>query len=592
MMGRLPIFLFLSFWTTFAFSQNASSPLFWPLDCPPAMTSAFGDYRTSRFHFGMDIKTWGKTGFPVRAEADGFVLRVNVSTRGYGKALYVQLRNGETRVYGHLSGFNARLDSMVLNQQYKEKRYAIQIYFKNDELPVKKGDTIAFSGETGVGFAHLHYEHRSSGNSTLNALRRGLFVADHIAPTLEAIAVVPVVQGFLKYEAPAPVTFPLKRGADGIWHLSAPIAVSGLVGLAIKGFDRADAADNEFGIYRFSLFVNDSLVFSSARDSLSFDDVQQANLDYDYRLAKEGQGAFAHLFVEEGNRLWFYGPFRAGSGLISSPVRKRTKKKKIIPTTRVRIECEDTFGNRSCAAFELVSESDSLKLTKRLLALESENEKATRIPKGHAVTVTSSDGGASIELAERTTLHDCRLALLKIPDGKAYDGSSELRRLSPVYTGFPNALYFDKSVQVHLKAEQVSRAALFSWGGKGWNFNSEDYDVKKGLYSGRLKENVPFALFQDEVAPRLTLLKPRAANDTLMGRKLQFEVSDEGSGIDSDRNIVTRIDGEWVLSEYDFKTGRVTVILRNQVAGMHELSISLEDNLHNATQLAIPFILR
>ena len=50
------------------------APLRWPLDLKPAaLTSTFGETRSSSFHAGVDLKTWGKTGYPVYAVADGWV---------------------------------------------------------------------------------------------------------------------------------------------------------------------------------------------------------------------------------------------------------------------------------------------------------------------------------------------------------------------------------------------------------------------------------------------------------------------------------------------------------------------------------------
>ena len=60
----------------------------WPLAAPKALTSTFGEYRPGRFHAGLDIKTWGKEGYPILAVDDGYVWRVRTSPWGYGRAIY------------------------------------------------------------------------------------------------------------------------------------------------------------------------------------------------------------------------------------------------------------------------------------------------------------------------------------------------------------------------------------------------------------------------------------------------------------------------------------------------------------------------
>ena len=79
--------------------------LLWPLELKPALSSTFGETRPTAFHAGIDLKTWGKTGYPVRALADGWILRVRTSPWGYGRALYQQLADGRIAVYAHLEGF-------------------------------------------------------------------------------------------------------------------------------------------------------------------------------------------------------------------------------------------------------------------------------------------------------------------------------------------------------------------------------------------------------------------------------------------------------------------------------------------------------
>lgn len=58
----------------------------------------------------MDIKTDAEEGKPVVAAADGYVSRVVLQAGGYGRAVYLTLRNGTTVVYGH-SGVSATTSS-------------------------------------------------------------------------------------------------------------------------------------------------------------------------------------------------------------------------------------------------------------------------------------------------------------------------------------------------------------------------------------------------------------------------------------------------------------------------------------------------
>ncbi len=104
--------LFLIVLPSFALTQNKpanSLKYLWPTDASKYLTSAFGEYRARRFHTGIDVKTWGKTGYKIFAVRPGYILRVSVSPAGYGKSVYLKLDTGETAVYAHLSKFNAKL---------------------------------------------------------------------------------------------------------------------------------------------------------------------------------------------------------------------------------------------------------------------------------------------------------------------------------------------------------------------------------------------------------------------------------------------------------------------------------------------------
>ncbi|MBU1074433.1 M23 family peptidase, partial [bacterium] len=63
----------------------------WPLPLETRyLTSNFMEHRSGRFHAGLDLKTEGRTGFPVLAAEDGWIARIRVSPAGYGRTLYLR----------------------------------------------------------------------------------------------------------------------------------------------------------------------------------------------------------------------------------------------------------------------------------------------------------------------------------------------------------------------------------------------------------------------------------------------------------------------------------------------------------------------
>ena len=45
----------------------------WPIDISRHLSGTFGETRSAHFHSGLDIKTWGREGYPVFASERGYI---------------------------------------------------------------------------------------------------------------------------------------------------------------------------------------------------------------------------------------------------------------------------------------------------------------------------------------------------------------------------------------------------------------------------------------------------------------------------------------------------------------------------------------
>ena len=159
--------------------------------CP---TSSFGSYRGGHLHGGMDFSTGGVTGVPVLAADSCHVWRIKLWNGGYGKALYAQLPDGKVLVYGHLSRYRPELEARVEAEQDRLGIYEVELYFGPGEFGFAPGDTLAFSGDTGSGPPHLHFEIRSGqgDHNKINPVPDYLEIAETLSPVIEKIAIVPL----------------------------------------------------------------------------------------------------------------------------------------------------------------------------------------------------------------------------------------------------------------------------------------------------------------------------------------------------------------------------------------------------------------
>ncbi|MEE3232938.1 MAG: hypothetical protein VX294_02125 [Candidatus Latescibacterota bacterium] len=304
---RLSSTLLLLIFTATEILSKESSSLRWPLDIKPALSSSFGESRTSSFHMGIDLKTWGRTGYVVRAVSSGFIERVRTSPWGYGRAVYLRLNDGRLVVYGHLEEFGEFLKDRVANAQSKTGSYSIDLWFSEEEFKVSTGDVVGFTGESGAGPPHLHFEVRDKNNEPINPLKTDYSVTDLINPTLNSIAFIPIgwdssVNGFRN-----PFSSQLYwDDIEQVFKTSSSIQIEGQVGVALWGWDRADAATNKLAPYELELRVGDEVFFSARYDRATYSLGHQIFLDRIKIETQQGIGDFYALFRSKGNRLPFY----------------------------------------------------------------------------------------------------------------------------------------------------------------------------------------------------------------------------------------------------------------------------------------------
>ena len=281
--------------------------LVWPLRLAPALSSTFGESRSRAFHAGIDLKTWGETGHPVQALADGYIWRVRTSPWGYGRALYQKLADGRIVVYAHLEGFAAPVAELVQQAQQQRGRYSVDLYFKDGEIPVLGGAVIAWSGESGAGPPHLHLELRDANNVAINPLLHGFAIADTIAPTLQRVAITPHGHSAQVEGGHDPYVLNLRwQPGRGEFTGARPVQVLGKVSISALMYDRADAAPNKLAPYRAALHIDGDPVFAARYERVGYGDMHQMYLDRPLAAFKGGVGRFYNLCRLPGNRLEFY----------------------------------------------------------------------------------------------------------------------------------------------------------------------------------------------------------------------------------------------------------------------------------------------
>ncbi|MFY7758725.1 MAG: M23 family metallopeptidase, partial [Flavobacterium stagni] len=290
--------LFFCFSTIYLFSQNYPQDYFQaPLDIPLQLSGNFGELRPNHFHAGFDFKTQQREGLNVYAAAEGYVSRIKIATNGYGKAIYITHPNGYTTVYGHLQKAVGAIEAKIQELQYAEKSFAVEAYFKPGELPVKKGELIAISGNTGGSDGpHLHFEFRDSKTEKIiNPLYFGIPIKDTKAPTIANLMVYPVGANSVANESKRPTLLSLSLQADGS-YLAQKVKATGTIGFAINAYDRDDVSFNNNGTFFTQLSHNGTPTFEVLFDQMPFDEARYVNAFIDYERYKKSHQRFQKLF--------------------------------------------------------------------------------------------------------------------------------------------------------------------------------------------------------------------------------------------------------------------------------------------------------
>lgn len=307
---------------------RAAAPTWpWPVPTdPPAITGTFMESRETRYHTGLDIRTEGTIDWPVSSPVDGWVSRVRCSARGYGLALYIETGEGQTVVFAHLDRFFDPASAILRSAQARSGRYEQDLVLGRGEIPVRRGEIVALSGETGTGAPHVHMEVRDAAQRPLNPADF-VDVPDQVAPEVLALRLVPVDP-----------TSPLDRILE---DPGAAVPARGRWLVEVLAVDRTGFAPFPVAPRELTLYVDGGRRYRLGHDSLDFDESRQMRLDQ----RRDERGRWYRLYRREGLTL----PGREGPGSAIEVVDRAVE---------LFVVAEDASGHRAEFSAVLLPEVD------------------------------------------------------------------------------------------------------------------------------------------------------------------------------------------------------------------------------------------
>ena len=522
-----------------------------PLKIPLRYSGTYGELRPNHFHAGVDLKTQGREGFPVYAVEDGFLSRIKVETGSYGKVVYLDHpKLNKTTVYAHLNRFSPKIQNYIKGEQYLHQTYEIQRYLRPTQIPVKKGEIIGYSGNTGNSFGpHLHFEVRDrESEEPMNPLQFGLEAKDNDPPT---------IQGLYLYESEEPqvvTTFEnrtmiaMKTVKERI-HYSATdtISVQGYYSFGIQSFDRLDLSANKNGWYRLELKRNDSLITELTIDRFNFTENPLINRSIDYHFYETSNNRVLLTTKEASNPLGFF-KNSPSTELFKAEVGK---------IDYWKLTLSDYSGNTSSIDWTTKGVEGVKKLT---------------IPFGNS-TINQTVNNQLLE-AQLIAIENSIYSM----EGIDFHLSGDTLSIGPKDVLVRNPLLLQIiPKEIKQKPSWGSYAFFGQIGKKETNFIRK---VESDTLSVTLRNTGDFHFAYDSIAPIVT---PRnfSSGQAINGyRFLEIEADDKETGIKSFEGY---LDGQWVLFEHEPKQNRFTFDTSDilLIPGVHTLEFEVEDLLGN-----------
>ncbi len=537
----------------FPFKNYPQNYFSWPVAAKKALAANFGELRPNHYHMGLDCKTDQKQNLPVLAAADGYIAKVKIEPYGFGRVIYINHPNGLTTLYAHLNNFNPELEKYITEQQYRLKSWKVFLDIPANLFPVKKGEFIAYSGNTGGSQGpHLHFEIRDTKtDKVLNPSLFGFPIPDNIPPAILRLAVYD--RNISTYEQ-SPKFYPIKK-IRGIYSTPLIVTNTDKISFAISAIDKYTGSANPNGIYETIVYDNGRPVIGFQLDSISYDETRDLNAHIDYKLRSSGGPFVEHLSKLPGYNNSVYATSN-GDGVIT------LEDDSVHP---IKIAVKDANGNTSLLEFGIKRGTGVGEKIKQDLYSDF-NPKEFK--------------PGFINLFENNTLS------FYLPENALFDSlrfryneiSQQNYTIYQLHTAtVPVHGYFPVKIKAGYPLQGKMVMHRFANG-------KDDYakaEFDNGWYKASFREFGNFQLMIDTLAPTIT---PVGFKDGMNCSKLsaiRFVILDNTEEI---KNFAATLDGNWLRFSNDKGRTFIYVFDARCAPGEHELKIIAEDQVGNVNE--------
>ncbi len=552
------VLIFLLLISNYLFSQTESFPQYPnPVKIPVYLSATFAEIRNNAFHAGVDIKTQGVEGKEVFAVADGYVSRIGVSPYGYGKVLYITHNDGFTSVYAHLSKFNKNIGEFVKDNQYEKKSFSQNIFLEEGEFPIKRGDFIGFTGNSGgSGGPHLHYEIRyTETQEPVNPLFFGLKIKDTMKPNIKGFAIYPLENSIVNNRDDA-VYCKVSKCDDGYFVDNPTFNVNGNIAFGINVFDQADGSSNKNGPYSIELFVEDSLIFSMKSYKYSYSETRYVNSLIDYSHFVRNKERFIRTEIDVFNKLSVYDE-RNGIVAVNEG-----------DTLNMKYVVKDYNDNVSTLCFSLIGveapELEPKEMIHNSACVRVDGEAAEIKLEGFEVQIPKYAfyRNVSINTSQIDTVENiCSQCAYQL-------GNEEI----PLH----------KKIKVRMKIDDgfIGDTLLYmAYANKNGTFSFLGNKIVEDYIEAQTNILGTYVIARDTVTPTIKAVNFKDDSSILNNWSLRVEIDDKETGI---AKYDMYVNDEWVLADYDAKNKLLVYQIDEHIKeGHNTLEVIVTDMVGN-----------
>lgn len=547
-------------WLLSILNQNSSEinfniDLHKPIEVELIVAGNFGELRPNHFHTGIDFKTKGKEGLNLFSIADGYVSRIKTSSSGYGKVIYIDHPQfGITSVYAHCQNFKGTIADYTLSAQNAAEFYEIDIQVPHHAIPIKKGEVIALSGNTGTSTGpHLHFEIRETkSENPLNPLMfNSLMIADTRPPIIQKL----VIYALSKYGYRIPdkkIELQVKP-INGIFSITNDTidipshfcSEHGGIGLGLDAQDKYNASEDLCGIYQGVLTMNDDTVHRQIMKRLDFEVNRQINTHKDYEAYRASKIKIEKYFRTIHNKIPIYDTEK-GKGILGFQ--------------------PDHFYNIKFSISDLAKNISLLSFVIRTLPgpLREENTPFDVYHSNYLYPDRSyvfRDNNYEIEVPENC-LYEPIKKFISYNSGQLAFGSSS----TPINHNIRYGITIEK--------DKIPREKLVMF-----NHENKSYhigQVENDRFISEAKTLGTFSLTFDTIAPQITK-KFKLKNTPQVVSRLAWTVKDDKSGL---KYYALYINDKYHLLEYEHKRSELFANLQLE-SGKYNFRIVVKDAVGN-----------